>query len=314
MTLPIGSITTRKIVFVAAAALCLMPFISSPLALFLGVIISQVIGNPFGKQVSKVTKLLLQVSVVGLGFGMNLYDAAEAGQSAIIFTVGSISGTILLGLLLGKVMSIPKKTGLLLSVGTAICGGSAIAAVSPIIEANEKEIAVSLGIVFILNALALFIFPPLGHILHLTETQFGWWAAFAIHDTSSVVGAAQQFGQHALHLATTIKLERALWIIPVSFVTAIAFKTSGKKISIPYFILWYVIAMSINTFFPVIAPVGDVAVLIAKKGLTLTLFLIGTGMTRSAIASVGLRPLLLAVLLWVVISAGSLMVILRTIG
>lgn len=314
MTLPIGTITTRKIVFVAAAALCLMPFISSPLALFLGVIISQVIGNPFGKQVSKVTKLLLQVSVVGLGFGMNLYDAAEAGQSAIIFTVGSISGTILLGLLLGKVMSIPKKTGLLLSVGTAICGGSAIAAVSPIIEANEKEIAVSLGIVFILNAVALFIFPPLGHILHLTETQFGWWAAFAIHDTSSVVGAAQQFGQHALHLATTIKLERALWIIPVSFVTAIAFKSSGKKISIPYFILWYVIAMSINTFFPVIAPVGDVAVLIAKKGLTLTLFLIGTGMTRSAISSVGLRPMLLAVLLWVVISAGSLMVILHTIG
>jgi len=314
MTLPIGTITTRKIVFVAAAALCLMPFISSPLALFLGVIISQVIGNPFGKQVSKVTKLLLQISVVGLGFGMNLYDAAEAGQSAIIFTVGSISGTILLGLLLGKVMSIPKKTGLLLSVGTAICGGSAIAAVSPIIEANEKEIAVSLGIVFILNALALFVFPPLGHILHLTETQFGWWAAFAIHDTSSVVGAAQQFGQHALHLATTIKLERALWIIPVSLVTTIAFKSSGKKISIPYFILWYVIAMSINTFFPVIAPVGEVAVLLAKKGLTLTLFLIGTGMTRSAIASVGLRPMLLAVLLWVVISAGSLMVILHTIG
>jgi uncharacterized integral membrane protein (TIGR00698 family) len=314
MTLPLGTITTRKIVFVAAAALCLMPFISSPLALFLGVIISQVIGNPFGKQVSKVTKLLLQVSVVGLGFGMNLYDAAEAGQSAIFFTVGSISGTILLGLLLGKVMSIPKKTGLLLSVGTAICGGSAIAAVSPIIEANEKEIAVSLGIVFILNALALFIFPPLGHILHLTETQFGWWAAFAIHDTSSVVGAAQQFGHHALHLATTIKLERALWIIPVSLVTAIAFKSSGKKIPIPYFILWYVIAMSINTFFPIIAPVGEVAVLIAKKGLTLTLFLIGTGMTRSAIASVGLRPLLLAVLLWVVISAGSLMVILHTIG
>ena len=314
MTLPLGTITTRKIVFIATAALCLMPFISSPLALFLGIIISQVIGNPFGKQVSKVTKILLQVSVVGLGFGMNLYDAAEAGQSAIVFTVGSISGTILLGLLLGKVMSIPKKTGLLLSVGTAICGGSAIAAVSPIIEANEKEIAVSLGIVFILNALALFIFPPLGHILHLTETQFGWWAAFAIHDTSSVVGAAQQFGQHALHLATTIKLERALWIIPVSLVTAIAFKSSGKKISIPYFILWYVIAMSINTFFPIIAPVGEVAVLIAKKGLTLTLFLIGTGMTRSAIASVGLRPLLLAVLLWVVISAGSLMVILHTIG
>lgn len=314
MTLPLGTIKTRKIVFVAAAALCLMPFISSPLALFLGVIISQVIGNPFGKQVSKVSKLLLQVSVVGLGFGMNLYDAAEAGQSAIFFTVGSISGTILLGLLLGKVMSIPKKTGLLLSVGTAICGGSAIAAVSPIIEANEKEIAVSLGIVFILNAVALFIFPPLGHILHLSETQFGWWAAFAIHDTSSVVGAAQQFGQHALHLATTIKLERALWIIPVSLVTAIAFKSSGKKISIPYFILWYVIAMSINTFFPIIAPVGEVAVLIAKKGLTLTLFLIGTGMTRSAIASVGLRPLLLAVLLWVVISAGSLMVILHTIG
>jgi len=314
MTLPLGTIKTRKIIFVLAAALSLMPFISSPLALFLGVIISQVIGNPFGKQVSKVTKLLLQVSVVGLGFGMNLYDAAEAGQSAIIFTVGSISGTILLGLLLGKVMSIPKKTGLLLSVGTAICGGSAIAAVSPIIEANEKEIAVSLGIVFILNALALFIFPPLGHILHLSETQFGWWAAFAIHDTSSVVGAAQQFGQHALHLATTIKLERALWIIPVSLVTAIAFKSSGKKISIPYFILWYVIAMSINTFFPVIAPVGEVAVLIAKKGLTLTLFLIGTGMTRSAIASVGLRPMLLAVLLWVVISAGSLMVILHTIG
>ena len=314
MTLPVGTITTRKIVFIAAAALCLMPFISSPFALLLGIIASQVIGNPFGKHVSKVTKLLLQVSIVGLGFGINLYDAAAAGESAIVFTVASISCTILLGLLLGKLLSMSKKTGLLISVGTAICGGSAIAAVSPIIEAKEHEMSVALGIVFILNAVALFIFPSLGHGMHLSETQFGWWAAFAIHDTSSVVGAAQQYGQQALHVATTIKLERALWIIPVSFMTAIAYKSSGKKIAIPYFILWYVAAMTVSTVFSGIRPAAEIVGMIAKKGLTLTLFLIGTGLTRSAIAAVGFRPLVLAVLLWLTISIGSLLVILRTIG
>ncbi|MES2765609.1 MAG: putative sulfate exporter family transporter [Bacteroidota bacterium] len=299
-----------KPIFFIAAALCLTPWIDPPLALLLGIIFSQTVEHPFKKQNSKWTKILLQISVVGLGFGMNMYEAAKAGQQGFLFTVATIFLTIAVGLLLGKALSIPRNITTLISAGTAICGGSAIAAVSPIIEAKEDEISVSLGTVFILNAIALFIFPAIGHYFNLSQSQFGLWAAIAIHDTSSVVGAATKYGAEALQIATTIKLARALWIIPLSFLAAMAFKSTKAKITIPYFILYFVIAMVINTLVPQMQPLSAILVLIAKKGLTLTLFLIGAGLSRTALKSVGVRPLILGVVLWILISVGSLSVIL----
>lgn len=299
--------------FLLVAAACLTPFIDQSLALLLGLIFSQTLGHPFLTHNKKITKTLLQYSVVGLGFGMNLFDAMKAGQEGFVFTISSIAVILVLGFVIGKALSIKRNTTLLISSGTAICGGSAIAAISPVIDAKEDEISVSLGVVFILNAIALFIFPSIGHYLNLTQHQFGVWSAIAIHDTSSVVGAAQKFGEEALQVATTIKMERALWIIPLSLGMALVFKSDKNKISIPYFILFFVAAMAINTYFPQTHEIGKYIVLIAKKGLTLTLFLIGAGLTREALKSVGLKPLLLAVILWGVISVASLAVIMHTV-
>lgn len=299
----------RKCLFIVIAVLCLFPFVEPPVALLAGFILSFTIGHPFLKLNRKATKFLLQASVVGLGFGMNIYEAAEAGKDGLLFTASSIILTLALGLLLGKLFHISKNTSVLVSSGTAICGGSAIAAMTPIIDADENETSVSLGIIFVLNSLALFIFPIVGHLLSLTQEQFGLWAAIAIHDTSSVVGAAQKYGDVALHLATTIKLERALWIIPLSLVTAIIYKKNGSKISIPYFIFFYIIAMVINTFIPAVQTISPTIVYISKRGLTLTLFLIGAGLTREALKSIGIKPLLQGVILWVCISISSLLVI-----
>ena len=310
---PLQTDLFQKIIFIVIALSCFTPYVSPPIALLLGIVFSQLFLHPFQKYNSKATKILLQTSVVGLGFGMNIFEAAKAGQDAIIFTIASIGLTILLGFIVGKFLGIDRKTGMLISVGTAICGGSAIAAVSPIIEANDEEISVSLGIVFMLNSLALFLFPVIGHFLTLSQSQFGWWSAIAIHDTSSVVGAAHAYGEEALKIATTIKLERALWIIPVSLFASFAFKSSKRTVAIPYFIILFVVAMAINTFVPAIQSFGSIVVFTAKKGLTLTLFLIGSGLTRSAIKSVGFSPLLLGIILWIVISVGSLFVILQTV-
>jgi uncharacterized integral membrane protein (TIGR00698 family) len=306
--------TFRKALFLLAAACCLTPFIEPPVALLLGLILSQTIGHPFAKVNSKVTKILLQVSVVGLGFGMNIFEAAKAGKEGLAFTIISISATFAAGIFAGRLLNVHKKTSLLISAGTAICGGSAIAAVSPIIEAEENEMSVSLGTVFILNSVALFIFPLIGVYLQLSQTQFGMWAAIAIHDTSSVVGAAQKYGAEALQIATVVKLERALWIIPVAFVTALVSHKNKNKVQIPYFILYFVVAMLLNTFIPQLHDMGTIIVMIAKKGLTLTLFLIGAGLTRSALKSVGIRPFLLGVLLWAIISVSSLAVVMHTIN
>jgi uncharacterized integral membrane protein (TIGR00698 family) len=299
----------RKALFIIGALLCLTPWIDPPKALLMGLILSQTIGHPFIQYNKTATKYLLQFSVVGLGFGMNLYQAAQAGKQGLLFTIASIGITLLLGLLVGKLLMINKKTTILISSGTAICGGSAIAAVSPIIDAKEDEISVSLGIVFILNAIALFVFPAIGHHFNLSQQQFGLWAAIAIHDTSSVVGAAERYGALALQIATTVKLERALWIIPISLIAAFAYKGKKGKIKFPLFILFFVVAMALNTFIPQLHDIGQVLVQIAKKGLTLTLFLIGAGLTRSAIKSVGIRPLILGLFLWIVISVGSFLVI-----
>jgi uncharacterized integral membrane protein (TIGR00698 family) len=296
------NITTRQLIFVILLFLCLTPWITPPVALLMGLIVAQFLGHPFLHLNQKATHLLLQASVVGLGFGMNVHSALKAGKQGILFTIISIFGTLALGYLLGKIFKIDKKTSLLVSGGTAICGGSAIAAISPVIQAQEKQISVALGTVFVLNSIALFLFPVIGHYFHLSETQFGLWCAIAIHDTSSVVGAAGKYGPHALEIATTVKLARALWIIPVSIGTAILFRNKFTKIKIPYFIGFFMIAMITNTYFPVVQTMAPALVATAKTGLTLTLFLIGAGLSRNVLKAVGVRPLLQGIILWVVIS------------
>lgn len=300
----------QKIIFVTLALFCLTPFISAPVALLLGIIIAQVLNNPFPKS-HKLTSQLLKISVIGLGFGMNVYSAMRAGKEGFIFTVVSIFSVLILGYLFTRIFKVDKIIGYLISAGTAICGGSAIAAVAPVVQAKENQISVALAAVFILNSVALLIFPYVGHLINLSQTQFGLWCAIAIHDTSSVVGAAAKFGDQALEVATTVKLARALWIIPVSFLSTFLFKNKSKKIKIPYFIGLFVVAMLLNTYVPFVQSISSPIVAISKAGLTLTLFLIGTGLTYDSVKTVGIKPLILAILLWIIISVGSLLVIMN---
>lgn len=300
------SITAREVIFFVLVVLCLSPFVSPPVALLLGLIVAQFIGHPYLHLNQKATHILLQVSVVGLGFGMNVTSAMKAGKEGIVFTIVSIIGTLVIGYLMGKFLKIDKKSSYLISAGTAICGGSAIAAISPVIKAEEKQISVALGTVFILNSVALFIFPMIGHALNLSQTQFGLWSAIAIHDTSSVVGAASKYGAQALEVATTVKLARALWIIPVAFLSTFLFKNKGSKVKIPYFIGLFILAMIANTYIPFVQNFSHYLTGIAKAGLTLTLFLIGCGLNRKLLMSVGFRPLIQGVVLWGIISAAAL--------
>lgn len=300
------SITTREVIFLLAVVLCLSPLISPPIALLMGLIIAQFIGHPYLHLNHKATHILLQVSVVGLGFGMNVTSALKAGKEGILFTIVSIIGTLVIGFFIGKFLKIEKKTSYLISTGTAICGGSAIAAISPVIKAEEKQISVALGTIFILNSAALFLFPFIGHQLNLSQSQFGMWCAIAIHDTSSVVGAASKYGPQALEIATTVKLARALWIIPVAFLSTFIFKSKDSKIKIPYFIGLFVLAMIANTYIPFVQQYNHYLTNIAKAGLTLTLFLIGCGLNRKTISSVGFKPLIQGVILWVIIATAAL--------
>jgi uncharacterized integral membrane protein (TIGR00698 family) len=294
----------RTAAFVALLLFCLTPWCSPPIALALGLAFALTVGSPFST--SKATKLLLQASVVGLGFGMHLGKVVEAGRAGILFTVATILGTLLAGYLLGRAMHVSSGTAHLISSGTAICGGSAIAAVGPVIGASDEEMSVSLGTVFILNSVALFVFPAVGLALHLTQTQFGVWAAIAIHDTSSVVGAASAFGAEALQVATTVKLTRALWIVPLTLGTAYAFRRRSTGVALPWFILFFLLASVVRTYVP--APQGtyDLLVRAARVGLTVTLFLIGSSLSRQSLARVGVRPLILGVVLWVLISVAGL--------
>ncbi|MCC2548398.1 putative sulfate exporter family transporter [Hymenobacter sp. BT175] len=307
-------VTPQQLIFGLGALICLSPLGSPPLALVLGLMVALLVGNPVLAQSRRYTGKLLQWSVVGLGFGMNTHAALAAGRQGILFTVASIFGTLVLGFLVGRWLGIDRKTSHLISCGTAICGGSAIAAVGPVIKAEESQLSVALGTVFILNSVALFLFPSVGHLLHMSQNQFGLWAAIAIHDTSSVVGAAEHYGTEALQVATTVKLARALWIIPVSLGTALLFKTPGAKIKWPYFILGFIGAMLLNTYVAALAPIAPVVVKAAKLGLTLTLFLIGAGLSAKVLRSVGIRPFAQGVLLWTLISAVSLWVILQTVA
>ena len=300
------SITTREVIFLLAVVFCLSPLITSPIALLMGLLIAQFIGHPYLHLNHKATHILLQVSVVGLGFGMDVTNALKAGKEGILFTIVSIIGTLVIGFFMGKFLKIEKKTSYLISAGTAICGGSAIAAISPVIKAEEKQISVALGTIFILNSIALFLFPLIGHAMKLSQTQFGLWCAIAIHDTSSVVGAASKYGTQALEIATTVKLARALWIIPVAFLSTFIFKNKGVKIKIPYFIGLFVLAMIANTYVPFVTQYSHYLTGFAKAGLTLTLFLIGCGLSRKVLQAVGYKPLIQGVVLWVIISTVAL--------
>jgi uncharacterized integral membrane protein (TIGR00698 family) len=323
-----ASSLVSKIVYVACIALILLPlgynddgghfkyYISAPIALLAGLIFAFTLKNPYPKFNKKTSKYLLQVAVVCLGFTMNLHESLKSGSEGMSFTIVSVIGVMVLGSLFGYYMHINRKTSYLISSGTAICGGSAIAAVGPVIKANENEMAVSLGVVFILNAIALFIFPPIGHLLGMSETQFGTWAAIAIHDTSSVVGAGEVYGPVALQTATLIKLTRALWIIPLALVTMFLFrdKSGGSsKVSIPWFIFVFILAMVINTYMPLPEVATNALVWVAKRGMVVTLFLIGASLSLKTIKEVGVKALLLAVSLWVVIGVSSLCVVRATI-
>lgn len=283
-------------------------WLTPPVALFLGLAFALVCGQAHPKFNKKTSKYLLQYSVVGLGFGMNLHAALASGKEGMEFTILSVVGTMLIGWFIGrKVLKVDRDTSYLISSGTAICGGSAIAAVGPVLRAKDSEMSVALGTIFVLNAIALFVFPVIGHWLGMSQHEFGTWAAIAIHDTSSVVGAGAAYGEEALKVATTIKLTRALWIIPLAFVTSFLFKSKGQKVSIPWFIFFFILAMVVNTYLLAGAPqVGQIINHIARKGLTITLFFIGASLSRDVLKSVGVKPLVQGVLLWMVISLGTL--------
>ncbi len=290
----------------------LSSWVTPPVALFLGLVFALTCGQAYPTFNKNVSKKLLQYSVIGLGFGMNLHASLASGKEGMLFTIVSVFGTLLIGMLIGcKLLKINRNTAYLISSGTAICGGSAIAAVGPIIKAKDSDMSMALATIFILNAIALFLFPALGHWLGMTQQEFGTWAAIAIHDTSSVVGAGAAYGEEALQVATTIKLTRALWIIPLALLTAVIFRSEGKKISIPWFILFFIVAMLLNTYVLTDIPqVGQFIYGIARKGLVITMFFIGASLSIDTIKSVGIRPLLQGILLWLVISAGSLAYIL----
>ncbi len=309
-----------KIIYLAIIVLILLPLdkfglwqITAPVALLVGLIFAFTLANPYPKFNKKSSKYLLQVSVVALGFSMNVNESLKSGADGMMFTVVSVIGVMVLGVFLGYLMHIRRKTSYLISSGTAICGGSAIAAVGPVLKADSDEMAISLGVIFILNAIALFIFPPLGHMFDMSQTQFGTWAAIAIHDTSSVVGAGEAYGPEAFQTATLIKLTRALWIIPLAFATMFIFKDKTGKVSIPWFIFMFVGAMMINTWCPLPEVVNEFLYWVAKRGLVLTLFFIGASLSPAMIKQVGVKPLLLAVVLWVAIGVSSLIVVLNTV-
>ena len=311
----------RRVVFIALLLFVAVPsrWVSPPIALVLGVIFGLFVAHPYATASRGVARILLQVSVVALGFAMNFDDVLRAGASGFVYTLLGIAFALGVGTMVGRMLSVPGKAAYLISVGTAICGGSAIAATGPVIHASDEEMSVSIGTVFLLNALGLFFFPPLGHALGLSESEFGLWAALAIHDTSSVVGAGAKFGAVALTVATTVKLVRALWIVPLTLATAgvVAWRATRegreaparKPIAWPWFILFFLAAAMLRTYVPTLAPIYPWLSQAGHIGLTVTLFLIGTGMSRAGLRQVGARPLVQGVLLWIVVAVSSLLII-----
>jgi len=299
----------NKAIFFGGVILAASGLVSPAIALLGGLAYGLMLEHPFPVEGSQLIRVLLQASVVALGFGMNLHEVLQAGRSGFVYTALSIAAALLLGLGIGYVMDVSKRPSFLISAGTAICGGSAIAAVGPIVGATEEEMAVSLGAVFILNAAALFLFPLIGFALHMSESQFGLWSALAIHDTSSVVGATARFGATALAIGTTIKLARALWIVPLSLATAVVWK-SKARIQWPWFILFFCMAALVNTVLPQFRSSFGALNHMGKLGLTVTLFLIGASLNKETLKKVGVRPLLQGLTLWMIVGAGSLALIL----
>jgi uncharacterized integral membrane protein (TIGR00698 family) len=304
---------TARILFILLLAFSLTPWASPPIALALGLALGLTFGNPFGRRTRRFSRSLLQFCVIGLGFGMNLYEVVKAGRSGFVYTAMGITFALALGMMLQSVLKVDRTAGFLIAAGTAICGGSAIAAVGPVAGADEEEMSVALGTVFILNSVALVIFPAIGTAMHLSQSQFGLWAALAIHDTSSVVGAAAKYGAVALAIGTTVKLARALWIVPLTLGTAAIKRRNGTatkaRIQWPWFIAFFMLAAVLNSFVPAGAPVFHGLYAAGKLGLTATLFLIGCGVSRATLRQVGARPLIQGVLLWIVVAVTSIALI-----
>jgi uncharacterized integral membrane protein (TIGR00698 family) len=283
--------------------------VSPPVALLAGLVYGLSFAHPYHLDAKKLSSFLLQASIVALGFGMNLNEVLRAGRTGFLYTAFSITFALLLGMTIGYFFKVEYKPSLLISAGTAICGGSAIAAVGPVVDASDEEMAVSLGTVFVLNSIALFLFPAIGYALRLTQTQFGLWSALAIHDTSSVVGATAKYGSEALMIGTTIKLARALWIVPVALAVAFVKKGGETRIKWPWFILLFCLAALAATYLPAFASVYPQLSALGKAGLTVTLFVIGTGISRPTLKQVGVRPLLQGILLWAIVATLSLALI-----
>ncbi|KFZ37598.1 membrane protein [Shewanella mangrovi] len=299
----------RKLLLLLLGVSCLLPMVNSPTALILGFMLANVVGVPHDWQIGALTKKLLSLSIVCLGFGIPFAQAASITIANLPLILGSIIATIVIGTLLSKLFKLERNTGHLIACGTAICGGSAIAAVAPAINAKNDQTALALACVFVLNSIALFIFPVIGHLLSLSQHDFGVWSAIAIHDTSSVVGAASAYGEEALKTATTIKLARALWIVPVAALSAMWFGGNGK-LKVPMFILYYCLAIAISTLLPQGQPLYDGLFLVGKRLLIVCLFLVGCGITISKLRTHGSKPLLAATLLWLCIGSGSLLAVL----
>ncbi|MBC6997495.1 putative sulfate exporter family transporter [Cytophaga sp. FL35] len=300
----------KRFAFIALAILISTGWVSSPIALLVGFGFTLLFDNPFKSFCHKSIQLLLKVSVVGLGFGMFIDETLEAGKEGFLLTFLSILLTVSLGFLLTKLLGLDKKLGHLITSGTSICGGSAIAAISPVINARSKAISIALAVVFLLNSIALFVFPAVGHFFGLNQHQFGLWCAVAIHDTSSVVGAALEYGDEALQVATTVKLSRMLWILPLSVLSMFIFKAKGEKIKAPYFILFFIGAIIINNYHLLPQPLTETLVITSKHLLLLTLYLVGSTISISELKQTGFRPLVLASSLWIFISVLSLSFIL----
>lgn len=303
--------TARKILFIVCLLICAFPQVGTAAGLIMGILFSLLLGNPWPRKSAKLSKIVLQISVVGLGFGLSLGEVLQTGKDSVIFTIVGIAFTLAVGFSLGKVFNTNRNTSALISFGTAICGGSAIAAMAPVLKAEDDETAVALATVFTLNSVALLLFPVVGHTLHLSQNLFGTWAGLAIHDTSSVVGAAASYGAHALAIGTIVKLTRAIWIIPVVIGTA-WLKKSDRRAKVPLFIIGFILAATIRTLLPQYGTYwGDFAT-VAKQSLVMTLFLIGAGLSRGVLRQVGIRPLLQGVTLWLVVSSLTLVVLLFT--
>lgn len=295
--------------FIMLGCLCFAPIISSPMALVLGFTLASLGWVPEHWDIGRLTKKLLSYSIIGLGFGIPLQAALEASLNNFTLIVGSIFFTLTLGVILTRAFKFDTVTGHLIASGTAICGGSAIAAIAPAINARNDQTAVALACVFVLNSVALFVFPPIGHLLGLSQYDFGVWSAIAIHDTSSVVGAASAYGDEALKTATTIKLARALWIVPIALFSSMLFGGNARSIKIPYFILLYCVAIAVANFLPQGQAVYEVIFMISKRLLVVCLFLIGAGITVQKMRTAGHKPMLLGVLLWMAIGSLSLIYI-----